>query len=204
MRFGQYAPHSGPAVPLFVAGDAEPPPELATGSLFKADALDGGAASHSPSLFWAAALVGGWARQYFSSTQPVVASWTDALEAELERAALAARAAAAAARAGAERDDVLAASNRAAAAACVARWRELLETLVLSPGGLPRRDAPTLREFAFSSPLRSSGSATRTSCATAASAGRTAATAPTAAPTGSRASATRARPTTRRPRTTSP
>ena len=77
MRFGQYAPHSGPAVPLFVAGDAEPPPELATGSLFKADALDGGAASHSPSLFWAAALVGGWARQYFSSTQPVVASWTD-------------------------------------------------------------------------------------------------------------------------------
>ena len=94
VRFGQYSPHSGPAVPLFVAGDAEPPAPLATGSLFAPDALaplfdeplgvaasgaaDGG--SGGPSLFWAAALVGGWARPYFRVAQPIVEAWRDELE----------------------------------------------------------------------------------------------------------------------------
>lgn len=81
LRYGQYSPHVGPFVPLLVAGDAEPPVELTSGSLFEAPAAFGDAAGAPRSLFWAAALLGGWSRQFFRVAQPEVAARRDAVEA---------------------------------------------------------------------------------------------------------------------------
>lgn len=123
LRFGQYAPHAGPAVPLFVAGDAEPPVELSTGSLFAAPVvLDVKSAEPVP-LFWAAALLGGWTRAYYRVAQPAVEELRDAVERRSDAALVAAIAAA-------EDDDGsggalegrLAAANAAAARAAVDAW----------------------------------------------------------------------------------
>ena len=90
LRYGQYSPHVGPFVPLLVAGDEEPPAELTSGSLFEAPAAFGDATGAPRSLFWAAALLGGWSRQFFRVAQPEVAARRDAVEAANDAALLAA------------------------------------------------------------------------------------------------------------------
>ena len=144
VRYGQYAPHSTVAVPVFVSGDSDVPAPLSTGSHFVADALvslgtdqtvavdavGAPAAIGGGSMFWAATMVGGWAHAYFRIAQPVVASWQRGLEEELGAIVLDALASArdqladGRSRAAVE-DEVLAAANEDSASLSLGRWQAL-------------------------------------------------------------------------------